>query len=219
MEKKYELTKIAGNFFGETLHRIRALKDFCDVEKGDIGGWVESEDNLSQEGTCWVYDNAKVIANARISDNVRVADNVLVCGNAHVIGYAKVLENAVVGGNAEVSGDAEISGNTIVGDNEHVDPVSSSKKIKFTKEEKEEFDDLLGGLNNGEYTIYQVLNEIIPSIDCYSTPRYSKLYRRLFYNSTTAEDNKNQIEFIRVIEHPELIEMSDRISKMNNAKD
>ena len=80
------------------------------------------------------------------------------------------------------------------------------KNIKFSEEEKREFDDLLGELNNGEYTIYQVFDNVI-STEYYSASKYSNLYRRLFYNSTTAEDNKNQIEFVRAIEHPELIEV------------
>ena len=29
-----------------------------DVHQGDLGGFVESERNLSQEGSCWIYDNA-----------------------------------------------------------------------------------------------------------------------------------------------------------------
>ena len=31
------------------------------VKEGDIGGYIESEDNLSQAGTCWIYDEAKVL--------------------------------------------------------------------------------------------------------------------------------------------------------------
>ena len=53
--KKYELTEEAIVVDGHKLHRIRALKDFADVKAGDLGGYVESEDNLSHEGNCWVY--------------------------------------------------------------------------------------------------------------------------------------------------------------------
>jgi len=41
------------------LYRIRALKDFGDVKKGDIGGYIQSKSNLSQEGNVWIYDAAK----------------------------------------------------------------------------------------------------------------------------------------------------------------
>ncbi|HCM2254691.1 TPA: hypothetical protein N3C93_004484, partial [Salmonella enterica subsp. enterica serovar Agbeni] len=49
--KKYELvTELSKEFFGKTLFRIRALVSFGCVEKGDMGGWIEKEDNLSHEG-------------------------------------------------------------------------------------------------------------------------------------------------------------------------
>lgn len=63
---------------GHTLYRIRALKDFGNVKAGDIGGYVEKEENLSQEGICWVCDSARVCGNARV------------CGDAYVCGNAKI---------------------------------------------------------------------------------------------------------------------------------
>lgn len=50
MEKKYELTEDTLEIDGHILHRIKALKDFGDVKKGDLGGFVEKESNLAQEG-------------------------------------------------------------------------------------------------------------------------------------------------------------------------
>lgn len=52
MEKKYELTNETIEFNGHILHRIKALKDFAykKFKKGDLGGFIESENNLSQEG-------------------------------------------------------------------------------------------------------------------------------------------------------------------------
>lgn len=43
MEKKYILTEKTKEYNGHTLHRIQAIKDFGDVKKGDLGGWIESE--------------------------------------------------------------------------------------------------------------------------------------------------------------------------------
>ena len=57
---KYELTNETKAVNGKTLFRIRALEDFSNVKAGDLGGWIESESNLSQEGTCWVYGKAQV---------------------------------------------------------------------------------------------------------------------------------------------------------------
>ena len=105
MEKKYKLTEETINVDGRTLYRIEALKDFDVVEKGDKGGFIENESNLSQSGDCWVYGNAKV------SDNAMVCGNAKVYGNARVYGNALVCGNAMVSLNAEISGDAKIFGN------------------------------------------------------------------------------------------------------------
>ena len=49
--KKYEFTgetKVINDWRGEvTLHRIRAVIEFKNVSVGDIGGWIEKEENLS----------------------------------------------------------------------------------------------------------------------------------------------------------------------------
>jgi hypothetical protein len=62
--KKYELTNDTIEVNGKTFYRIRALKDFGNIEKGELGGYVESENILSQEGNCWIYGGATV-ANGR----------------------------------------------------------------------------------------------------------------------------------------------------------
>ena len=43
MEKKFQLTTETKVFDGVTLYRIQALRDFSNVKKGDLGGWVETE--------------------------------------------------------------------------------------------------------------------------------------------------------------------------------
>ena len=75
MEKKYELVGddvIIISNTGTILRRIRALKDFDDVKKGTLGGWIEKEENLSQMGDAWVYSNAKVYGNAKVFGNAKV---------------------------------------------------------------------------------------------------------------------------------------------------
>ena len=72
MEKKFELTDKVATFNGAVIHRIRALKDFADVKKGDLGGWIEKEENLSQEGNCWIDDNARVSGDAKVFDDAWV---------------------------------------------------------------------------------------------------------------------------------------------------
>lgn len=92
--KKYEL--IQGSeitiWGGTKLMRIRALRDFSDVKKGDIGGYVQSEENLSHEGDCWIYGNASVCDNARVFDSARVLGDARVYGDAEVCGDAMVLD-------------------------------------------------------------------------------------------------------------------------------
>ena len=82
--KKYELTNETIVHDDLTLYRIRALKDFADVKKGDLGGFVESENNLSHLNKAWVYDKARVCGNARMFDNARVSGNSVVFGNSWV---------------------------------------------------------------------------------------------------------------------------------------
>lgn len=65
--KKYELTDDTITVEGRTLHRIKALKSFSNVEEGELGGYVEKEDNLDQRGDAWVYGDARVSGNARVS--------------------------------------------------------------------------------------------------------------------------------------------------------
>ena len=112
--KKYELSNETIEIDGITLHRIKALKDFSDVKAGDLGGWVEKEDNLSQMGDAWVYDNAEVFGNAEIYGNAVISGNAKVFDNAQVYGDAIVYDNARVFGNARVCQGASVCGNAMV---------------------------------------------------------------------------------------------------------
>ena len=107
-EKKYKLTEESIGFNGRTLHRIEAIRDFDTIKKGDKGGFIESETNLSQVGNSWVYYNAKVCDHACVSGNSQV------CGEAKVWGFAKISGDAQVFGYASVCGDACVSGNSKV---------------------------------------------------------------------------------------------------------
>lgn len=91
--KKYKLTDETSLCCGKPLHRIVALRDFGRVKKGDKGGWIEKEENLSQDGECWVYGNAQVFDNARVYGNAKVWDNAIVWDNAKVGGDAEIYNN------------------------------------------------------------------------------------------------------------------------------
>ena len=78
--KKFEFTgetKTISLFFRTaTLHRIRAVAEFGLVKIGDLGGWIEKEENLSHEGKAWVCGDAEVWGNAKVFS----ASHVLVIG-------------------------------------------------------------------------------------------------------------------------------------------
>ena len=92
--KKFELTSETINLLGITLFRIKALVDFGNVKSGDLGGFVEKEENLSMYGDAWVYGNARVCGDSLVCGNARVYGDSLVCGNARVCGDAWVYGDA-----------------------------------------------------------------------------------------------------------------------------
>ena len=114
------------------MYRIKALKDFCDVKAGDIGGYVESKDNLSQEGNCWIFgdaivkgkakvlDNATAIGNAQVLDHAIIKDYAIVSDYATVTDHSKVYDHSIVVGCARINGTSEVHGYAIVGGNADV---------------------------------------------------------------------------------------------------
>lgn len=133
-ELKYTLRRdLTKNIDGRTLYRIEALKDFSNVKKGDLGGFVESFENLSQEGDCWVYkyacvyDDAKVYgdaiigAYAKIYESAEIYNSACVSGNAKVFGMAEINGNASIYGFACISGSVDIFGYAKVHDKATVD--------------------------------------------------------------------------------------------------
>ena len=116
------------------LYRIQAIKDFGDVKAGDKGGWVSGYHNLSQQGNCWIYDDAcacddsqvygdaKLKDDASINDNVGVSDNAIIEKNARLCGSVSVEDNALVTDDAFAEGfNLTIGGNAILRKNACVD--------------------------------------------------------------------------------------------------
>ena len=100
-QKKYEFTGEIKVVFGINFKQIRAIINFGCVVAGEIGGWIECEENLSQSGDAWVSGNARVYGNAWVSGNARVYGNAEVYGDAWVSGNAEVKKDddyMVVGG-------------------------------------------------------------------------------------------------------------------------
>ena len=99
MTKKYEFTGMTKDFLGITLKQIRALVTISGVvTAGDVGGWVESESNLSQvSGNAWVYGDALVYGNAKVYGDALVYGNAKVYGNALVYGDSSLFWASKVG--------------------------------------------------------------------------------------------------------------------------
>lgn len=108
--RKYKLTSESRIFPGNKLHfRIEALRSFDDVKEGDLGGWIQTEHNLSHLHTCWVYDNARVSDSAKVSGRAKVRNHAVVEGSAVVDQCATVLARSLVGGEAWVSNHSKIN--------------------------------------------------------------------------------------------------------------
>lgn len=103
VELKYRITDEAILFKGRILHRIQALKDFGDVKKGSIGGYVESIHNLSQADNAWIYDDAKVFGDAYLVGNSKIYNNSIVCGPV-ILNYVELYDYATINASGEVLG-------------------------------------------------------------------------------------------------------------------
>ncbi|MBB5074550.1 hypothetical protein HNQ69_001702 [Bartonella callosciuri] len=93
-ERKYEFTDDCEYMDGHFFYRIRALRDFGDVKKGDLGGYIEKEENLSHGGNCWVYDKARVFQNARVFGNAKLSGNSYIHSNASLTANEDICDDA-----------------------------------------------------------------------------------------------------------------------------
>ena len=136
-DKKYEITDIAHPGHPE-LHRIRALRQVgTDVQAGTLGGFVQSEANLSQgQDDAWLYedsisrDEANVCGSAKLHDRAMAQDLALVSGNAVMFDHAIACDNAILAAgvlrcDAIACGNARIRENTVT----HISPVVTGQGI------------------------------------------------------------------------------------------
>lgn len=132
MNKKYVLlTSETIKIGGATLYRIKAIRDIrlitdSIVSAGTTGGYVQSEANLSQDGNCWLADDAKAYGKSRITDNALLCDDAeasgrsqvnhdsLMCNNTKVRDCGRVYGTAHIGGCTVIEGVATIGGNAVV---------------------------------------------------------------------------------------------------------
>ena len=135
--KKYEITDIAHPVYPE-LHRIRALRQVgADVPAGSLGGYVQSEANLSQDrNTAWLYDDsisrdeASVCGGAQLHGLAVAQDLALVSGTAVMYGHAVVCDTAIVTAGC-IRSDALVCGNARIRENTttHIAPVVTGQSV------------------------------------------------------------------------------------------
>jgi hypothetical protein len=139
MEKKYEF--IIGDSVQvghRRLFRIRALRDFGRIRRGDVGGYLECEANLDHSGEAWVADVAQVYGpHGCVRDNGRVSGESWILGR--VDGDAQICDLVVIGERAHVGGRTILCGDEIVtGDDglilEPPRQVSATAAIRFVRQ-------------------------------------------------------------------------------------
>lgn len=120
MEKKYEFSEETLEVADHILHRIKAIRSFSDVKKGDLGGWVEEESNLSHDGNCWIYNNAKAFNNAKVYGDAVIYNEAIIRDRVHIYDNMRAFNGVNISGNARVYGNAVLSGNAVISDRANV---------------------------------------------------------------------------------------------------
>ena len=119
--QKYEITDIAHEKY-PFLHRIRALRDIgWKVKAGDLGGFVESESNLSfePEDNAWIFDDAIACGSSYVDKGSRLYGFAVVCGNAYISqgsalsDQARAEDDAYIRG-ADLCGQVRASGSSTI---------------------------------------------------------------------------------------------------------
>lgn len=109
MKRHFKLTReCKDDNYGSVLYRIKCIRDCKHAKVGDLGGFVESVNNLS--GDAWVGDGAIVRDGAVVCDGAVVRGSAIVCGDAQIFGDAYVYGDTRVSGEARIPGTAQICG-------------------------------------------------------------------------------------------------------------
>ena len=82
---------------------------------GMKGGLVSGPKNLSQEGDCWIYENARALGDSRVSENAQLYDKSRISDNAQIKGNTSLSDNSRVGDSAQISGNITVRGDSYIG--------------------------------------------------------------------------------------------------------
>ena len=125
---KYKITEIEHPKY-PWLHRIQAVSDVNEkVPKGTLGGFIENENNLSQEGTCWIYDDAICCENGEVKEEAALYDGSLVRGYAVVTGDTTFYDRAVAKRDCYICG-GEIKENAVISGKAFIDTVGVNAPV------------------------------------------------------------------------------------------
>ena len=102
-QKNYEMLPEKGT----SLFRIRALRDIPEyaVMKGQLGGLIEKEENLSQEGYGWVSYSSMVTEDAKVI-NAHLEKKSHAQNNAHLT--SGVIIGSIIRGDSSIEGEYHI---------------------------------------------------------------------------------------------------------------
>jgi len=120
---KYEILEQAHQLpDGRKVYRIKAVRDFGNVKKGEIGGFVEADDNLSHDGLCWIANDAMALGRSRISgdallrDRARIGDRVMLTDHCIVQDDARLSEFVFAYGHCTIGAQSMLAGAVTVRD-------------------------------------------------------------------------------------------------------
>lgn len=114
--------------------RIKALRNINDdVKKGDLGGYIEKEENLSIFNESWVYDNSCVFEDAKVEDDAKVKEN------SRVFGWANIRNFATVKGGSTVYGGVVLCDHVVVENNITLNQLTCFSGNSIIKDERDVF--------------------------------------------------------------------------------
>ena len=200
MDRKYEL--IESDI--RDLHRIKALRDFGDVKKGDVGGYVENEYNLSHDGECWIYYDAAVYENATVWNDVKIRDEARIYGNAMINDNVVVCNNAIICDEAKVRANTRVCGDSVICGNAYINGEIEIKKGMHIGKVYENFKNILYiQCENRLITVYRDINNVIKcNIGCQSKMTLEDLLQRIAKDGGM---NKRREEYVRIMKNAHLL--------------
>ena len=200
--KKFELSNITMEYKGRTLYRIKATKDFSDVKKGDLGGWVQYEENLSQQGICWIYDDAKCMDNSRVTEDSIMRDfaEMYDCSKIHDCSQmfdhsemhycSEMHDYSQMHNYSQMHDFSEMHGNSMLKDKEKLYGKLYSIVDDFIEIHNKKGRIVTGVLKNGE---------ILYNVGYQEEMTKEEFIDRIYYEDGGIEENPHRKEYLKII--------------------